>query len=518
MAYVPKYKNDVFISFALADNVRPSPDARGWVTRFADDLKVALGCWGITEELNFFFSKPDGHYQLHQFAEDARDAAILVAVASPGYVAPRAEGRKSFGIQEFEAFVETDPTGERVFIASPLPYLFYEGLPPLLKNKVPIDFWSKSDGTPMRLSPTTPQKQDIYEQRINDLARSISQRLIALRAAAAAGGAPAFPTPTIVVPPTASAQAPAAAPAQTVAVSPAPAAAPPRAPAPQAPKAVPVLLARATDDLAEEREQVRRYLEQYGVLVLPPSNEYPPTQAEFEAGFAALLSSKQAPLFVQLLSKDAGEHPHGHAQLQARMAAQAKLPVLQWRHPQLDVDAIADETQKTLLNGATVMADSLETFKSRIVSTAEELAKPKPDAPAERPPQDGKMVFINYFPSDEAIADIIKRAVERHGHFPFKPAALVSPAEIRKDLENGIVNCDALFVVYGMATPVWVQEQVMLYGRAKKTRLKERGEEMHIVAVYDGPPPGKAKVAIPYKEVTTLDPSELDAKLEELSR
>ena len=45
-----------------------------------------------------------------------------------------------------------------------------------------------------------------------------------------------------------------------------------------------------------------------------------------------------------------------------------------------------------------------------------------------------------------------------------------SSEEVRLDLEENIVECDALVMVYGETTPVWVRGQLRLYSKLKHRR------------------------------------------------
>ena len=42
MAYVPGYKNDIFVSYAHVDNIPLSGSSKGWVETFIDNLSTKL--------------------------------------------------------------------------------------------------------------------------------------------------------------------------------------------------------------------------------------------------------------------------------------------------------------------------------------------------------------------------------------------------------------------------------------------------------------------------------------------
>jgi hypothetical protein len=58
---------------------------------------------------------------------------------------------------------------------------------------------------------------------------------------------------------------------------------------------------------------------------------------------------------------------------------------------------------------------------------------------------------------------------------------------IRRDLEQNLLYCDGMIVIYGIATATWVREQ-LLYCRKM---LQQRGHPLQALAVYEGPPEPK---------------------------
>jgi hypothetical protein len=88
--------------------------------------------------------------------------------------------------------------------------------------------------------------------------------------------------------------------------------------------------------LEEEREQVRRYLEQFNITVLPKDN-YPQGGNDFKTAFTKDLSV--AGFFVQLLGPKQGrtppDLPEGYTRFQHNQALEANMQLMQWRHPEL---------------------------------------------------------------------------------------------------------------------------------------------------------------------------------------
>jgi TIR domain len=87
MAYVPGFRNDVFVSYAHGDDDPPlTPDGKGWVEHFRDHLESAVR-HRLGSAPSVFFDKrqlrPDLDFdkEIH----DQLDTAALILVASPSY-------------------------------------------------------------------------------------------------------------------------------------------------------------------------------------------------------------------------------------------------------------------------------------------------------------------------------------------------------------------------------------------------------------------------------------------------
>ena len=72
---------------------------------------------------------------------------------------------------------------------------------------------------------------------------------------------------------------------------------------------------------------------------------------------------------------------------------------------------------------------------------------------------------------------------------------------MRLDLEENIVECDALVMVYGETTPVWVRGQLRLYSKLKHRRK----QPLKTLAIYLGPPESKPDIGMDLPEVKRID-------------
>ncbi|MCI5158053.1 MAG: CHAT domain-containing protein, partial [Candidatus Electrothrix sp. AUS1_2] len=124
-----------------------------------------------------------------------------------------------------------------------------------------------------------------------------------------------------------------------------------------------VFLAECSDDLTDEREQVKICLQQRNVEVLPEELYYFPKddQALQQAVRDDLARSE---LYIQLLSNVQPKRPPGMSTplLQHQLATETTLPRLQWRHPDTMPEAKLREQF-----GSEQISCGLEEFKQHLI-------------------------------------------------------------------------------------------------------------------------------------------------------
>jgi hypothetical protein len=248
-----------------------------------------------------------------------------------------------------------------------------------------------------------------------------------------------------------------------------------------------VFLAEATDDLDAQRDAVQRYLEQAGVRVLPETL-YSRTPAAFQQALDSDLA--QSTLFVQLLSGVLGKKPpdlpQGYVRLQCERARALDIPMLQWRSPELDCTTIQDTEHRALLEGETVLATRLEELKLTIVQRACCPPAPSPAKPI------NALVFVNAEAEDDALAQEVGAFLARNGVASVFPLRGGQPSEVRQDLENNLLSCDGIIVVYGSIPLLWVRQQ-LVYCLKQAFR---RDQPLKVFAVYEGPPEPKTPLSV----------------------
>lgn len=446
MAYTTGFEYDVFISYAAVDDIEPVADnGRGWVTMFVRNLEMVLASrLGGREKLRIYFDRRNlgGNHELQELLEAAGRSALFLAITSPAY------SEREWTRRELETFLKGAPDSQRLFAAEYLPLDPGETYPQPLSERRRMKFWDVDEMSSFAAMPLT--NDHALRNRIHDLADQIKKQLVAINTAETAR--PAIIRAADVIADDGARRS----------------------------KGI-VFLAQTTDDLEEERNQLRRYLEQFGFLVLP-AGDLPGGGEAFRAEIERDI--KQADLYVHLLGPRAGRFPadleDGYGATQVKVAREAGKPLLLWRHPELDVSAVTDPRQHALLTDEAVVACGLETFKATVRSKLE--ARPKQE---DRERQAPSLVFIDASELDHDVAKIVKQEFEARSMSVAVPLYHGSAEEVRADLTENMQECHVLVFIYGMAPPAWVRAQMRLFSKLRP------GTCAKLVAIFVGPPDEK---------------------------
>ena len=314
MAFNPNLGRDLFISYARVDDA-PVFGVK-WVSTLLQDLRNLLAQkMGRNEAYSIWWDEINlrgNHAVTPEIRAALQQSATLLLVLSSGYLASQ------WCRQEKDLFFEVlggKPQG-RVFMVEKQVLDEDQSRPTELADLKGYCFWYRDERNQVRtLSLREPEPHaTAYIRLVEDLATDISRQLKA-RATAAA-------------------------------------------PPPAEPKAT-VFLAEVTDDLDPRREQVRRYLEQAQLQVLP-ARRHLEGQAFRDALEQAL---GQSTLFIQLLGEYPGRRPpdipQGYTHLQLERAQARKLPIVQWHDPTLKLDQVESQEQRELLEAVSVYAEPL---------------------------------------------------------------------------------------------------------------------------------------------------------------
>lgn len=453
MAFVPNYKNDIFVSYAhVDDQVEPGAD-EGWVTTLVKGLKTKLAQkLGRSDAYKLWFDHElSRHVRITPQIMDAlKKTAILIVVLSPGYTA------SDWCQREKEAFLSfIKESSSRVFIVE-RDKIKDEERPSEFEELKGYCFWVQEEGKPPQtLGTPKPNPDDPrYYELVNDLSYDLAEELHKLKSAA-------------------------------------------KSPAVKLSEASPtVFLAEVTDDLDLQRDSMKRYLNQAGIRVLPEAC-YPFDPRAFKQAVERDLA--KCKLFIQLLSGTAGKKPpdlpQGYVNLQFECAKKAGKTITQWRSQDLKITSITDANHRALLQLDTVVATAIEEFKSMV----KENILYKPPTSTKKPIE--AFVFVDMESADRSVANEICDILDRHGASYALPMECGKPVEIRTDLEQNMLECDALIVIYGNSTVKWVREHL----RQSRKILAQRERPLQALAVYEGPPMPKDNLGFKLPNMKTLD-------------
>lgn len=482
-AYVPNCKHDIFVSYARVDDEPFAGADKGWVTTLITGLKILLGKKLGSPEL---FSLWMDHElrgntpTTPHICKQLETSALFVLILSPAY---QVSQWCQFELNTLLAIAGKD--SGRIFVVE---HDIVEERSPDLSDLLGYKFWVRNEfGQPRILAIPKPNPEEFeYYQKLDDLARQLVEKLKELKQEAQAKLAT---TPTL--PPTYYADLIAATTTLTT-----------RLPADEAdprliitsPPSTTVFLAKVSENLEKHRQEVKGYLEQQGVRILP-TKEY---------ALATLQQSldqdlKECQLFVQLLNDSSGGFIN-YPLFQYQRAQATPLPILQWRDPRLNLTTVTDSVQRTLLEASTVMAVHLFEFQTYIIKylTPAPVEIPKPTTAGDI------LVFINAAPEDMTLAHRIKDILDAHGigySLPLEISTSTKAAEIRNYLEQNLLYCDSIIVLYDNTSVVWVNEQLLYCRRMQRLR----DQPLKIIAVYSTPSPNKLPLNIKLPNMQILN-------------
>lgn len=461
MTFVPRRKYDIFVSYAHVDDKPLHGVKDGWVTFLVKSLKTKLAQkLGRSDAYKLWIDQElSRHVRITpQITDTLQETAILLVIMSPGYVA------SEWCQREKETFLNIVKgrrrSGSRVFIVE-RDMVEDCDRPEEFKELSGYRFWKKEEGARTRIlgvpkpNPEDPEDKDYYS-KFNDLSCDLVAELKKLKIAEE----PSTKTKKLLdIGPT-------------------------------------VFLAEVTDDLDPQRDNVKRYLNQVGVQVLPDicySREPRAFQRALEKDLA------KCKLFIQLLSGTVGKKspdlPQGYARLQFECAKKAGKTILQWRSRELDMASITDADHCALLQLDTVVAVGIEEFKSMV----KEKAFYKPPARVKMPVE--AFVFVDMESTDRSLANEVCDVLDRKGFTYALPVECGKPADIRSDLEQNLSECDALIVIFGSSTVTWVREHL----RQSRKILAMRERPLKALAVYEGPPEPKDNLGFKLANMRILD-------------
>ncbi len=455
MGFVHPERADVFVSYARVDDKPATGVEVGWVTTLVRSLESSLARKLGRADYSSLWTDNQlaaGARLTPDLEAGVRSSATILMLLSPGYLASH------WCMAEMAAFLDEDarrPKGKhrRVYAIE------CDRLEPpaLLKDILRTRFWEEDpDSKRPRLLgfPVPDPKADKrYYNKVDDLAVDIASELQLQKSE--------FPAPGV--------------PAAGIA---------PANPAPSKPASgLSIFLSETTDDLEDQRDEVKRFLIQAGHRILP-ERQLPQDLMEFEERVQADLSGSI--LFVQLLSEVSGrkfaDTEKRFPAVQRDLAAGMSRSILQWRSPVVDLARVAAGPHRELLDGPEVMKVGLEEFKAAILTRVKKLTAPPP--PPVVKGDANCFIFVNASDDDLPLAKTIKAELDRRNVGNALPLRSGKVSQDRADFEQNLRECDGLLVVFGQSEPHWVRSQLL---QSRKI-LSQRESPLTAIGVYEGPP------------------------------
>jgi hypothetical protein len=446
------FQGDAFISYAHMDDVELIEGHKGWVTNLHRALEIRVGqLLGKPAEI-WRDPKLQGNDDFGEIlAERLRHVTSLVSVVSPRYV--RSEWARRELAEFWKAAQEQGGTHlgnkARIFkvLKTPVPL---ESHPSELKPLLGYQFFNidPDTGRVRELNEVFgPEAQRDFWMRLDDLAHDVCSLLETVHAS----GMAVLPT----------ANEPAGA----------------------------IYLAETTFDLREQREIIKRDLQQHGYTVLPDG---PLPHVESELKDAVRRDLAQCEMSIHLIGKTFSLVPEGGVQslleiqneLAIERASHAEFSRLLWIPPNLQVE---DERQRKLIEqlradlriqkGSDLLETFLEDLRTVIQERLKEAQKPQPAQPL--PPSSvatgngHARLYLIYDQPDEAVTSPWEDFLFEQELEVIRPVFDGSETEIREYHEENLRSCDGALIFYGAGNECWLRRKLRElqkspgYGRTK---------------------------------------------------
>lgn len=474
--------HDVYISYATVDD---RPAIRGWVSAFARNLEESLAAaFGVRDPDRIWWKRSniDEEASLtEQIRAKVQKSACMVVILSQGYA------QSQWCRHEREAFLAAlagQPDADRRLLLIDIGNLDEQNRPPEFSDKRPRHFFVQPPNTtditarePLGFPTPDPENKDHKQffAQIDQLSRDLYERVSTVRGATAAAS-------------------------------------------PSKPNAgVTLFVAESADDVAEEREELVRFLSDHFHVVpaidAPLPNRWDEWQASVDAGL------KASTLFVQVLGALPGRKIAGSDQklvtAQFESARVAGKRIVSWRNT--EPEAAQDGRLRELL-AAAEFCGPITDFKREVKCIA---TPPPPRKIIERPAFLGDeaqpMVFIHAGAEDQGQAEDLSELLTTLNCFAATPLVAGPPEKIREDLAANLAECDGLILFYGQITPDWVRSQFRTLPRTLSQRQKlDPPRPLRALAICNGQPPDKPHPGVKAPGMHWIDLS-VDSHREQLT-
>ena len=442
-----KFEGDAFISYAHLDNLELVEGRKGWVANLHRALEIRVAQLLGQESRIWWDPKLQGNDVFAiTLVDRLQRVAALVVVVSPRYV------KSDWGRREIDEFCKAaeQQGGLRVrdkvrifkVLKTPVPL---DQHPPELQPVLGYEFFKvdRETGKVRELDAIFgPEAQRDFWLKLDDLAHDMCCLLEMLRENE---------------------------PAATVSGA----------------NGDPVYLAVTTSDLRDEREAIKRHLEQRGKTVLP-DRPLPVAEADVQAAIREDLA--RCRMSIHMVGDTYSMVPEGGVdslleiqhELARERAARAPFSRVVWIPPGLQVeDARQQELVERLrsdprfVTGTELLETPLEDLRTWIDAWFKKEEKPVRETPgAATPASSSAQVYLIY---DKRDAEAILPCAD----FLFKDFEVIHPvfegdeAEVREYHEENLRSCDGALIFYGAGNECWLRRKLREiqksagYGRTK---------------------------------------------------
>jgi hypothetical protein len=449
MSLVPNFDEDIFISYAHIDNEPLAEGLEGWVETLHERLQIRLN--QLTGETVSIWRdrKLQGNdiFSETLITKLAR-VALLVAILSPRYV------RSEWCLKELNEFCRSAALAggltigdkSRIFKVVKT-YIPLADHPTQLQNLLGYEFYEydPARNRAKEFLPDVTSTRDIrYWERLDDLAYDIKQLIETMKGASPltnTGASAASATGKVIY------------------------------------------LAETTSDLGNERDLIKRELQQHGHTVLPDKGLplYAPTLKETVREYL-----ERCELSIHLLGASYGVIPEDAdkslAQIQSELAEERETALrrIVWMPNGLEV---RHDAQKKFIShfqfglnghkGTEVLQTSLEDLKQLI---EERLRPQQPSASSQSAGNGAAGPASVYLICDrEDMTDIssIEGCIYDRGLDVLLPAFEGDEAQIKEYHKESLMDCDAVLIYYGRANDIWLRmkqrelQKIAGYGRKR---------------------------------------------------
>ncbi|NMF64374.1 DUF4062 domain-containing protein [Brasilonema octagenarum] len=448
------FENDIFISYAHIDNQPLSEGQEGWISDFHRALEIRLAQLRGEKPKIWRDEKLQGNdYFGDTIVERFPKVVLLLSVLSPRYV------KSEWCIKELQKFCEAAAmTGgvrlaekSRIFKVIKTPIARNEH-PPEVQELLGYEFYQlDQSGRPIEYSKIFGvEAERNYWTKINDLAYDIKQMLDSFSSHDDNGAAKQNPV---------------------------------------ASTGTTIYLAETTFDLVEERNKVKRELQQRGYVVLPEQS-LSPYYPDFEQVVCENL--ERCKLSIHLIGAKYGIVPEGadksvvvlqnelavkHSQKSPEFLRLVWMPVgLQPQEPR------QEELIQSLQSEPNLLQTSLEELKTII----KDKLNSKPQPPKEVIAEDGPLrVYLICDQRDlEAIAPL-DDYLYNQGFEVILPLFEGDEAQVRQDHQEQLQMCDVVIIYCGNIQEPWLRTKL---GDLRKIYGYGRSKPMLAKGIYMGEP------------------------------